>query len=219
VGAYPAVVRSLNRILLPLLAAAALIAVVVAVALGGSGGRGAAVSTAGAQAGFEGAALPPGAPTPGFTLHDQAGRPVSLASTRGGVTVLTFLYADCGAACTLIAQQVRGALDELAHPPRVLIVSADPAGESPAAVRRFLASVSLSGRVSYLSGPAAQLRAIWRAYGVTPPSAGRAAFARTASVLLLDRHGRRRVLFQQEQLTPEALAHDVGKLEGEPTHP
>ena len=68
-------VRSLNRILLPLLAAAVLIAAVVAVALGGSGGRGAPVSTAGAQAGFDGAALPPGAPAPAFTLTDQAGRP------------------------------------------------------------------------------------------------------------------------------------------------
>jgi hypothetical protein len=32
-------------------------------------------------------------------------------------------------------------------------------------------------------------------------------------VLLIDSHGSRRVLFGQEQLTPEALAHDIGKLQ------
>jgi hypothetical protein len=53
---------------------------------------------------------------------------------------------------------------------------------------------------------------VWRAYGVVPASAGRRSFDRFASVLLLDRSGRARVLFQSEQLTPEALAHDIRKL-------
>ncbi len=168
---------------------------------------------------FEGAALPLGAPAPDFTLRDQAGHAVSLRSSRAGVTVLAFLYARCGAACIVIAQQIRGALDELKTPARVLIVSADPLGDTPASVRRFLAQVSLTGRVSYLSGPLAQLRRIWRAFAVTPASAGRASFDRFATVTLLDPQGRRRVLFQSEQLTPEALAHDIGSLDGEPIHP
>jgi hypothetical protein len=49
---------------------------------------------------------------------------------------------------------------------------------------------------------------------VTPASAGRAAFDLHATVMLLDRRGSVRVLFQQEQLTPENLAHDIRKLEG-----
>ena len=54
--------------------------------------------------------------------------------------MLAFLYSDCGAACMLIAQQIRGALDELRAPAcRVLIVSADPAADTPAACARFLA--------------------------------------------------------------------------------
>jgi len=46
-----------------------------------------------------------------------------------------------------------------------------------------------------------------------PASDGRAAFQRTASVLLIDARGRERVLFGLEQLTPEALAHDIGRLQ------
>ena len=96
---------------------------------------------------------------------------------------------------------------------RALIVSVDPAGDTPARVHRFLEQVSLSGRARYLTGSRARLAPVWRAYGIVPASAGEAAFARVASVFLLDRDGRERVVFQQEQLTPEALAHDVRKLQ------
>ncbi len=190
-------------------------AAILASQLGGTAHRPAVIgSNPSVEAGFDGAALPSGAPVRDFTLSDQRGRRVSLASLRGRVVVLTFLYSTCGASCVVIAQQIRGALDELGHPVPVLIVSADPRGDTPAKVARFLADVSLSGRVSYLDGPVAQLRSLWRAYRVTPASAGRSAFGLHASVMLLDRRGSERVVFQQEQLTPEALAHDVGKLEG-----
>jgi protein SCO1 len=163
---------------------------------------------------FYGAALPAGVVAAGFTLTDLRGRPISLQQFRGRVTVLTFLYSTCGAPCVLIAQQIRGALDELGRAkPVVLIVSASPHADTPAHVGRFLDEVSLAGRVHYLTGPPSRLRTIWRSYRVTPASAGRAAFARVASVLLIDGHGHERVIYQQEQLTPEALAHDIGKLQ------
>jgi hypothetical protein len=38
-------------------------------------------------------------------------------------------------------------------------------------------------------------------------------------VLLIDRAGDERVQFGLEQLTPESLIHDIGKLDGEPAHP
>src|SRR2546428_3381344 len=66
--------------------------------------------------GFAGAALPAAAPARDFALTDQSGRRVSLEAFRGQATVLAFLSTTCGAPCTLIAQQVRGALDELARP-------------------------------------------------------------------------------------------------------
>jgi protein SCO1/2 len=170
-------------------------------------------SEAANSSGFDGAAIPPSPLAPDFALTDQYGRSVSLSGLRGHVAVVTFLYSTCGATCVLIAQQIRGALDELPQPVPVLIVSADPTTDTPASVARFLAKVSLTGRVRYLTGSLAQLRPIWRAYNVHPASAGRAAFDRYAFLLLLDVRGRERVLFEPEVLTPEALAHDVGKLQ------
>jgi protein SCO1 len=162
--------------------------------------------------GFDGAALPPGAAHE-FTLTDQHGRRVSLRDFRGGVAVLTFLSPTCGRLCVLIAQQIRGALDELGGKSvPVLIVSADPAADDPARVKRFLATVSLTGRALYLSGSAASLRRVWRAYGLTAHGDA-VELESSATVILLDARGRERVLFGVEQLTPEALAHDIGRLQ------
>jgi protein SCO1/2 len=193
----------------------------LAVGCGSSGSGTAAPSSstpAAAQApgasGFDGAALPAGVPAPAnFTLRDLlGGAPVSLSSYRGRVTIVAFPYTTCGATCAVIAQQIRGALDELAQPVPVLLISADPSADTPARARNFLSHASLSGRADYLSGTRAQLRAVWRSFRVVPANAGRATFDRSASVFLLDRSGHERVLFQLEQLTPEGLSHDVRKL-------
>ena len=109
----------------------------------------------------------------------------------------------------MIAEQIRGALDELRRVVPVLLISANPPADTPAHVRRFLTEVSLTGRVRYLGGSLAQLRPVWRSFRIVPATAGRAAFDRSASVFLLDRTGRQRVLFQPEELTPETLAHDI----------
>lgn len=163
--------------------------------------------------GFQGAELPAGFKAPAFTLRDQRRRAVSLASLRGHVVVLTFLQTGCRG-CALIAQQVRGALDQIGRDPTVLIVSVDPARDTPAAVARFLSQVGLTGRAAYLASPAGALPAVWRDYRLRTPAAhGQAAFEQSAPVILIDASGNERVLYGQEQLTPEALAHDIGRLQ------
>ncbi|HWD10214.1 MAG TPA: SCO family protein [Solirubrobacteraceae bacterium] len=207
--------RPLTRMALALLAGLLLLALILVLVVPGPAGRsGTASPGAGAGAQFDGAALPTTLAAPSFSLLDEGGRRVTLRAQRGGVTVLTFLYSHCGGPCIVIAEQIRGALDELGRPPHVLIVSADPSTDTRASVRRFLAQVSLTGRVSYLTGAPARLRRIWRDYRVTPAAAGVTAFARAAFVLLIDPSGHERVLFGPEQLTPEGLAHDIGRLQG-----
>jgi protein SCO1/2 len=146
-------------------------------------------------------------------LTDQRGRRVALSDYRGQVVILAFLSASASGASPLIAQQIRGALDDLGRLVPALAVSADPAADTPARVRRFLAEASLAGRLRYLTGSLAQLRSVWHAYRVVPISAGRGKFDRSAIVLLIDPLGRKRVLFGVEQLTPEGLAHDVRQLQ------
>jgi protein SCO1 len=201
-----------------------LVVLVLAIILsaGGSSPNGSRQQSSDGTGGYEGAVLPAGVKAPDFQLSDQKGTKVSLASLRGQIVVLAFTYSTCGAPCEVIAQQIRGALDELPRPATVLMISADPHEDTPAVIHRFLANVSLSGRVRYLTGTAMQLERVWREYRVAPARVGgssASAFASAASVLLLDAQGNERVEFGQEQLTAEALAHDIRKLEGDPAHP
>lgn len=190
-----------------------LLGLVLALAFGGGKGSSSPALSSTAGEAFEGAALPSPRPAPDFTLRDQSGRPVALSSLRGRPVVLAFLYPGCGAGCVLVAEQIRGALDDLAHPVPVVIVNAGSSPSRPAAVKRFLEEVSLSGRALYLDGPPQQLRNIWRSYRVVPAAAGASAFAQAAEVRLLDARGRERVVYGTEQLTPEGLAHDIGVLQ------
>ncbi len=165
---------------------------------------------------FDGAAFPPGARAHDFTLEDRHGRRISLSAYRGRVVALAFLSTGCRA-CVLVAQQVRGALDELGVSVSVktIFVSSDPRADTRARVARFLANTSLTGRAAYLTGDEAQLRPVWRAYHVPPAGAGRTAAENAITVLLIDRQGKERVGFGIEQITPEGLAHDIRLLQAE----
>lgn len=229
-GPLPCVpVRPQLRFVLPAVSIALAIALVVAIVLGGSSSR--SPTPNGSQDGsFDGAAFPAGVRAPNFTLTDQHGRSVSLSAYRGQVVALAFLpgsalqgmpsgiSTDCRA-CVLVAQQVRGALDELeAHPSakpsvRVVFVGTPPRTDARGGAGRLLEETSLSGRVEYLTGTAAQLRPVWRAYGIPSANADKRASEAAVTVLLIDRAGFERVGFGLEQITPEGLAHDIRVLE------
>lgn len=163
---------------------------------------------------LDGATLPPGLRARAFTLIDQNAESVSLEGSRGRVRLLAFLSASKRGSL-LVAQQIRGALDELGTDEisrlAVLIVSTDRA-VTHARVERFLSEAGLTGRVQFLTGPPERLRAIWKAYGVVSASEGEASFLASTPILLVDRAGIERVGFPVEQLTPEGLAHDLRAL-------
>ncbi|HEX4837632.1 MAG TPA: SCO family protein [Solirubrobacteraceae bacterium] len=205
------------RFLLPAVSAALAIALLVTIVFGGCSGGGPSsqsVTRSASQNRFDGAAFPPGVRARDFMLRDQHGHSVSLNAHRGEVVALAFLSTDCRA-CVLVAQQVRGALDELGAAPgvRTIFVSTDPHADTHARVGRFLSETSLSGRVEYLTGTSAQLRPVWRTYRVPPASAGKSASEAATTVLLIDRAGTERVGFGLEQITPEGVTHDIRLLQ------
>ena len=58
---------------------------------------------------IDGSSAPVNFPAPAFSLTDQDGRTVTLASLRGKVILLTFLDDTCSVDCPLIAQEFRQA--------------------------------------------------------------------------------------------------------------
>jgi len=154
--------------------------------------------------------------TPDFTLRDQRGRVVRLSAQRGKVVVLTFLYTHCPDACPLTAMHIQEALGRLGPSRRhvvALAVSIDPKGDTPAAVRGFVRTHGLGPQFHYLTGPRRTLGRIWRLYDVTSVRVGGTDPDHTLYVLLLDRRGRTRVLFDATAKA-SSIAHDLRLLVG-----
>jgi protein SCO1/2 len=182
--------------------AAAILAVVVASGRGGD-------KEVTIQHGFAGALRPPGIPPADFTLRDQDGQAVSLRAYRGRPVILTFMYSTCKDTCPLMADQIRGALDDLGQDVPALAVSVDPTGDTPLNAKTFLSHHGLTGRMQFLLGSRAQLAPVWHAFGIQPQTK---ALEHSAEIVLVDARGRQRIGFPYAQLTQERLAHDLAKL-------
>ena len=168
--------------------------------------------------GYAGALLPPTIPPADFTLDDQDGHPTSLSDYKGKVVILTFLYSTCQDTCPLIAQQIRGALDQLHEQIPALAVSVDPQQDTPLNAQRFVVKQSVAGRLRFLLGTTSQLAPIWHAYGIRPQRATQSTRSdHSVDTLLIDKAGRARVGYQADELAPEPLAHDIRRLMAEPT--
>ncbi len=108
---------------------------------------------------------------PGFALTDQNGRRVSLASLHGKAVLLTFLDPVCTTDCPLEAQEFREAgvlLGAQASQVELVAVNVNPLYGGLAYTRAFDREQSLSNVRNwvYLTGSTAQLRPVWRNYGV-----------------------------------------------------
>jgi protein SCO1 len=201
-------------VVIALLALSAIAALAVLAATDEDNGGGAAVvedmnTFSGPRSPFKGAVRPK-APPGQFALRTQEGELVRLADLRGKVVVLTPTYATCEESCPVAAQQIRGALDDLAEPERERIrafaLSVDPANDTPDAAQEFLLDRRLRGYLDYLLGTRRELSPVWREYGFAPQTEER---EHNSYVVLLDGEGRQRVGFPTSFLTPEALAHDL----------
>lgn len=110
---------------------------------------------------------------PNFVLRDQNGQLTSLAEFRGQVVVLVFLDPECTQICPLTSQILLGAMRRLgpaAAGVQLLGINVNPAATTVADVAAYSQlhgmSAAAPGHWRFLTGPAAQLRRVWREFGV-----------------------------------------------------
>ncbi len=122
---------------------------------------------------INGSSAPLNFPAPGFSLTDQHGRTVTLASLHGKVVLLTFLDDTCSVDCPLIAQEFRAAGQLLGADTRhveLVAINYNPLYTQVSYLQAFDRQEGLATVPNwvYLTGTRAQLEQVWRRYGVLP---------------------------------------------------
>jgi protein SCO1 len=160
---------------------------------------------------FAGGEVLPPRTAPPIQLHDANGRPVTLAAQRGRYVLVTFLYTHCPDVCPLIAQNLNAALRSLgsgAGNVRVLAISVDPKGDTPAAVHAYARRMHLVPQFHYLLGTRAELRRTWAAWNVLSVRESADLVDHVAYTALVDPTGKERVLYGGQVQARDVL-HDL----------
>jgi cytochrome oxidase Cu insertion factor (SCO1/SenC/PrrC family) len=147
---------------------------------------------------LDGSSAPLDFSAPAFHLTDQQGQPVSLASLRGKVVLLTFLDPVCTSDCPLIAQEFRQAdqmLGASARQVELVAIVANPLYYQRDYTLAFDRQEHLAGLPNwrYLTGTLPQLRQVWQQYAIAAqilPGGGMVAHSDVAYVI--DSAGRTR---------------------------
>jgi len=140
------------------------------------------------------------APAPPFSLVDQRGEPVSLATLHGKIVALTFLDPVCTTDCPVIAQEFREA-DSMLGSQRSRVdfvaVVANPLYRSVPVVNAFDRQESLNHIPNwlFLTGSLPELTHVWDSYGIqTQVEPAGAMVAHGELAYLIDANGHTRVV-------------------------
>jgi cytochrome oxidase Cu insertion factor (SCO1/SenC/PrrC family) len=142
----------------------------------------------------------PATSAPGFTLTDQDGQTMSLASLRGRVVVLDFMDPHCTDICPIVSQEFIDAYRDLgANAPHVVFLAVN--------VNRYhlqvadVAAFSSEQRLTkipawhFLTGAYPSLQAVWQAYQIEVDAPGPDAdVIHSSQMYFIDPQGRERFL-------------------------
>jgi cytochrome oxidase Cu insertion factor (SCO1/SenC/PrrC family) len=142
----------------------------------------------------------PGVRAPGFTLTDQNGHTMSLASLRGKVVVLEFMDPHCTDICPIVSQEFVDAYHKLGGKAGKVVFAAINVNQYYATVAS-MATYSNAQRLNtipgwhFFTGPVPALQTVWRNYNieVSAPNPN-ADIIHTSSVYFIDPQGRERFL-------------------------
>jgi protein SCO1/2 len=150
-----------------------------------------------------------------FALTDEDGARVDQGILTGRWSLVFFGYTFCPDVCPATLSSLAAAIDRLggkANAVQVVFITVDPDRDTPAQLKAYLASPSFPKRLIGLTGTAADIAAVAKAYHVYYQKAGAGAgysVDHTSVVYLMDPHGRfvRPLAFG---LSPAETARQIG---------
>ncbi|AMO23937.1 SCO family protein [Ramlibacter solisilvae] len=128
------------------------------------------------------------------TLEDQDGRPFALSSLQGVPVLATMFYSSCDMVCPMIFETVHATLRALPAAERaqlrVLMVSVDPAHDSPAVLKKTAQAHGCNGQWVLARADDATTRKVAAVLGIQYRQLANGEYNHSSAIDLLDRQGR-----------------------------
>ncbi|MEO6888713.1 MAG: SCO family protein [Ktedonobacteraceae bacterium] len=156
-----------------------------------------------------------GHPAPDFSLTNQFGQPVSLASLRGHEVVLAFIDSRCTSICPLTAKimyDARARLKSSASQVELVAINANPAATSIPDVQNWSIKHGMLHQWLFLTGTAPQLKAIYHAYGVYDGVTSDGQAIHDPVMYIIDAQGREQLYFEtlNSNITADISSQEAG---------
>ena len=166
-----------------------------------------------------------GMPAPDIKLVNQFGQPMSLSQFRGRVVLLGFEDSECTNVCPLTTQSMvlaRQLLGKAGTSVQLLGVDANPDATKVSDVLDYSRVHGMVNQWDFLTGPAAQLKAVWNAYHIAVQiESGQ--IDHTPALYVIDQQGREQRLYLTQMAyssitqSAQVLAAEISSLL--PGHP
>jgi protein SCO1/2 len=156
-------------------------------------------------------------PAPDFTLTDQDGKPLSLATLRGKVVAVTFIFTGCGNTCPLLTTKMVSMQKSLGADfgPRVFFaaITVDPLADTPEVLKRYANAHGANlGGWAFLTGTPAQISDVAHRYGIYYKRQPGDDIDHTFLTSVIDPGGTLRVQYLGVRFDPEEFLQDIRSL-------
>ncbi len=164
-------------------------------------------------------------PAPDFTLVNQFGQPMSLSQFRGRVVLLGFEDSECTTVCPLTTQSMvlaKELLGPAGKSVQLLGVDANPDAVKVSNVLDYSRAHGMVNQWDFLTGSAAQLKAVWKSYNIAVQIES-GEIDHTPALYVIDTQGREQKLYLTQMAyssitqSAQVLATEISSLL--PGHP
>lgn len=154
---------------------------------------------------------------PNFVLLNQDGNRFDSATLRGKVVVLNFIFTTCTDVCPVftanLAQLQRTLKDQHAGKVFFVSITTDPEVDSPKVLKAYAQRYGADFQNwAFLTGSEAQLKPVWKGFGVRVIKKGRGLVQHTSLTIVIDPQGIRRFNHFGEKWQLKDLLRDVSSL-------
>lgn len=159
---------------------------------------------------------------PQFQLRDHNDKSANLASYRGKVVVVSFIFTTCSGTCPATTHRMAKLHEEVARRPHLknqvqfLSISLDPERDTPERLRGYMRLYEIdAGNWRFLTGTPQEVNPVIAAWGMWAKAAANGQLDHPSRVHLVDPQGRIREIYNLDFFRLPWVLDDIDALVGE----